>query len=154
MRPHSGIGASIRLSDSESARLDALGQELQRPVVRRRHSVVERHEFWPLEETEREAAARAQAAGELRQGRADEHWIDVDEGIPREDAADTFVTDVEVLSLSDPKAEMWISTLCGGDELRCGIDALSRDVVLGQKVRPLPGTAADIKDRPGDRGPK
>ena len=117
VRPQSKIGASLRGSDTEPASLDARGQKLQRPVVRRRHGVVERDEFRALEKAERQTAAGAQASRELGQRGIDELWFGVNEGVPRENAAEAFGGEVELLGPPDPKADAGIPALCGVDEL-------------------------------------
>lgn len=74
----------------------------------------------------------------------------MDEGVPREHAAERTVVDGQGFGSADPVALIREGGPGALDEFRHRIDARDVHAKPGEMVRPLPGAAPNVKHRPID----
>ena len=97
------------------------------PEVRGHHGMVETFMCRALKESQQKVSARTQAPGEFRQDRRPLGRVQVDEGIPGENAAQRAVFRFEVPERTDTKPDAG-KQACGQlNKLRDQIDSLDAD---------------------------
>lgn len=108
--------------------------------------MIKRRDFRSFKEPQQKSSAGFDASSELGQDVDDLLRWRVNQRIPREDAGEARVVDVELLSAAHAEPDVRVTFLGSADEFRFRVNPGNGDSLLVKPVGPMSRAASDIKD--------
>ena len=150
MPARSRVGSGVRDDHAEAGALHYRPQEVGGPEVGGGHRMVKLDEVLIGEEAHEKAAAGTQCTGELTEHHTDACRVEMNQRVPRQDAAHAGIVHVERVGAPELESDIREPRASVVDELGHRIDSRHLDTSLVQEARPLSRSASDVKDLPVD----